>query len=248
MIVSAGLLVAGCAAGNKETDREANTIAVAISHPRQNTAVGFANAALATSLGETPDFSVIEMRDVKAETLTDPLAHLVIRIHHEPAGPDWGDPVTACYNVEFNYYGIIGEPSRTTCPDNPASIKPPPLPRRFLDGSPDNAMDAVLTALRPIPSEAHIRDALRQALPRSTITPAHIPEINVTVDAERGTVAVSAITDDASQGLACLLGTRIDGVSVVWRLQRAERSNEDDPPEPWPCNPRHALQTQHKPR
>lgn len=242
-LVLCGLLVvAGCSVGDATTNRQADTLALAIGYPRQDSAAGFARAALDTPLGRSPGFSLLEMTDIKAEKLGDPQARLVIRIHHEGTGA-WERTVTACYEMVFGYYGDIGGASATACPSPATPITPPALPRRFLDGSPDNIVDGILKTLPPVPDEATVRDSITKALPRH----GHEPTVAVTIDTYLGTVAVSAQTSDSDNfGIKCILGTRINGVSTVWRLSRAERREETGPREPWPCNPRHALEVKKK--
>jgi hypothetical protein len=252
--LATALLVGGCAAvnaaggggGDSASDQQADTLARAIGYPSHDSAAGYANAALRTPLGQSASFSLVQMQDLKAEELEDPLARLVIRIHREAQGK-WSDEVDACYSLTFNYYGAVGEAGGTACPASPVSVTPPPLARRFLAGSPDNAMDDVLKSLPPLPDEGQIRDALMKALPRSPIEGSGEPQVAVAIDSYLGTIAVSAMTSDTgAQGIKCLLGTRINGESTVWRLSRAQRQNETDPPEPWPCDPQHALKTQGK--
>lgn len=221
MVVGGGLLLASCAAGNAETDRQAATLANAISWPRQDSAAGFARAALATSLGKSSGFSVLEARDLDAPQLTDPMAHLVIRIHHEgsESGFSRTDPVTACYSLDFNYYGIIGTPDRITCPDNATAITPPPEPRREIPPGSDTALQSILTSLPATPNEADVMTALRTGLPAppvdlETRLAGVAPEVAATVNGVDVGVAIRMV--DGSSGIECLFGSRVNGTILVW--------------------------------
>jgi hypothetical protein len=120
------LMLAGCTSPEVAgVDREVQTLAEAISWPRQQSAAGFARAALQTPLGMSQGFAVLEAQDLSAPTLTDPMAHLTIRIY-APATGGWGEDVTACYSMAFNYYGIVGVPERIRCPTDATPIIPPP--------------------------------------------------------------------------------------------------------------------------
>jgi hypothetical protein len=221
------LLLSACAEGTSETDRQARTLADAISHPRQLTAAGFAKAALATKLGQsTESFSILEFTDRKVEDISDPLAHLVIRIHHlESDGGLHGgssEAVTACYGLDFNYYGIMGEPKRIACPDKAAALTPPQRERRYLEGSYDNAIDAALATLPAVPTETDVRAALTKTLP---------PSEKVGVTFKGADVGVSVYGSDANAlGMTCVVGSRVNGAVTVWR-----------PEKPYPCEPQNAL-------
>ena len=129
--------------GNAETDRIAQVVANAISYPRQESANGLVRTALATNAGQDCRLAVIAADDIDADELTDPLARLVFRVQLDGAqsGVASDPPVTACYDAEFNFYGIIDQPSRTDCPSphpetsvspRPTSIDGPaaPTPQR----------------------------------------------------------------------------------------------------------------------
>jgi hypothetical protein len=122
------LMLASCTSPEVAgVDREAQTLAEAISWPRQQSAAGFARAALQTPLGKSQGFAVLAAQDRSAPNLADPMAHLTIRIY-APATGAWGEDVTACYSMTFNYYGILGAPERISCPTDATPIIPPPQP------------------------------------------------------------------------------------------------------------------------
>lgn len=120
----AAVALAGCGIGGgsvegtAETDRQAATIATAISYPRQSSAAGFERAVLATTRAKSSGFAVLEAHDITAKTLMDPLARLVILLHSDESesGLQTNPAVTACYRMDFNYYGAIGTPKRIHCP------------------------------------------------------------------------------------------------------------------------------------
>jgi hypothetical protein len=224
-VLCCGALMAGCAAspaGTRETDRQAETLAVAISWPRQSSAAGFARAALATTLGRSPHFSVLEVRDRDASKPEDPKAHLVIRIYQPGSEEGFAsvDPVTACYSMDFNYYGIIGEPDRITCPDNAVAITPPPVPRRDIPAEHDAALQSILAAQPANPTEAEVMSALQRGLPAPPVDPntnlAGVPP-QVAAKVSGGDIGVSLRAVDDSGSVQCLFGSRVKGDVRVWR-------------------------------
>lgn len=223
-VVRAGLLsallfgVLGCAlhAGSAETDRIADTVAVAISYPRQTSAEGFARASLSTAAGHDGRLAVLELEELTAEDPTDPIARLVWRVHVPGAESGWvkPEPVTACYEVVFNRYGNVGKPSRRRCPDDatpvvPDPIAPTPQPR-IPDGT-GRALEQMLQALAPDTTQDHVVGLLRQALPA-----AENPDVAPTslVEVRAGDVGVSV---SEGPGHSCLLGARVGGRVLVWR-------------------------------
>jgi hypothetical protein len=219
-----GGLLASCgtfteAAGTRETDRQAKTLADAISYPRQESAAGFARAALATNLGRNPGFSVLEARELEAKELTDPLAHLVIRIHQEAGSGPYDKPLTACYSMDFNYYGIIDEPSRVNCPDDSTPITPPAVPRKEIPPGYDAALQSILAALPANPSQPEVMEALHKGLPAPPVDPqtqlaGAAPQVDAAVNGAN--VGVSARSIEAGH-VDCLLGSRVNGEVLVWR-------------------------------
>lgn len=122
-LLAASVLLTGCSlsghAGNAQTDRQADTLASAISYPVQSSAQGWADAARWTSLGQSERFAVLEVRDMPSSARLEPSAEIVILIHQprSEAGLIVTEAVTACYQIVFNAYGAMGT-SRTGCPED----------------------------------------------------------------------------------------------------------------------------------
>lgn len=229
-VATAMAAVSSCASsGTAETDRQAQTLADAISWPRQHSAAGFARAALATTLGRSTAFAVLEMKDLHAPTLTDPLAHLVIRLHYPPTDGKFGrtDEVLACYRMHFNYHGIIGAPESIKCPENALPITPPEYPSFAKPAVFDNRVESVLAALPAEIDQHQVFDALKRADLIDTVadpeTETRDPRLDLTVSGQD--VGVSYLGSDG----ACLLGSRVQGGTRVWR------------PQGHPCTPAAAL-------
>jgi hypothetical protein len=219
------LLMASCSttAGDAETDRQSETLAEAISYPRQADAAGFARAALTTSLGKSGSFAVLEATDLAHQGPQEPMARLVWRIHRDA----YDDKVTriealdACYSVEFNYYEASSGPSRTTCPDNATAITPPPVPRRDIPPELSPALTTTLGNLPATPTEADVRAALATGLPTPPVDPeTHLagvpPQIFVQVKGSDVGVALFARTGVEEKD--CTMGRRVGGVVKVWSL------------------------------
>jgi hypothetical protein len=121
------------AVGNASTDQEAETMVHRLSFPRQNSADGLVRAAVGTSAGTNSGNSiVVEAEDLHADKTGDPIARLVFRFHHEgsQSGFITSDPITACYEAEFSFYGVIGKAHRISCPEGAKEIVPTPIPTR----------------------------------------------------------------------------------------------------------------------
>lgn len=245
-VACAGVLLASCgvldgsAAVEDELDRRSATLADAIGHPHQPDAAGFARAALATSLGKSPGFSVLRAEDLAHQDPEDPMARLVWRIHHDAHDSGWQQTPAfdACYEVEFDYYGAVSEPSRVACPDDATPITPPPLPKRDVPSDFAPALEATLGALPGTPGEAEVRAALATGLPAPRVDPetnlASIPpRVLVRVRGSDVGVALSANNGGAK---ACLLGRRVAGEVRVWSLNWRELG-----PMEKPCTPEAAL-------
>jgi hypothetical protein len=217
------LAACGVTNGDAETDRQSNTLAEAISYPHQPDAAGFARAALATTLGRSGSFSVLEAKDLDHKNPNDPMAHLVWRIHR-PTADSKTHPVPAfdaCYTVEFNYYGPTSGPSRATCPDNAVAITPAPLPRRDIPPEDSSALETVLGKLPTTPTEADVRDALATGLPTPPVDPqtglAGVPP-QVFVQVKAADVGVALFARTGVEDKDCVLGNRVGGAVKVWSL------------------------------
>lgn len=134
--LSAVLLLAGCgsaglvAQGNDETDRVARVVSDAIAWPRQESAMGYARAAADTTAGQDGRLTVVEVTELEADNLTEAFGELTFLVHLDgsTAGFIETDPVTACYRAEFGFYGVVGSPRRTHCPEDAAPVDIPALP------------------------------------------------------------------------------------------------------------------------
>jgi len=76
----------GRSPGNAETDRIADTVARAISSPRQNSADGFVRAALATHAGQASQLTVVEAEELHANKVADPFVRLVFQVDLAASG------------------------------------------------------------------------------------------------------------------------------------------------------------------
>jgi len=133
-VVAAGVGLGACRvtpapARAGETAGIVRVVGEAISYPRQTTANGFARAALATTAARDGRLTVLEAVDLhpSVRTVEDrlrPMARLVFRVHVDAVSDGWHDwpAATHCYTTDFNEYGLVGKPGRTTWP--------PSLPRR----------------------------------------------------------------------------------------------------------------------
>ena len=181
-VLVTGLLMLGCSLvpGYAETDRMVETVSTAIAYPRQDSALGLARAASGTAA------TVFRAEDLDAETLEEPRARLGLRLTapvHESKFFEV-EPVTACYLVEFNFYGATST-DRIRCPANAAELEipPPPPQARIPDGTdeilagrpPDqvSARDARTEAASTIPapaSAAALTDSSRKTAPSTSAT------------------------------------------------------------------------------
>lgn len=221
-VLAAGLLstvalsLVGCSMvheGSAETDRIAETVAVAISYPHQSSAEGFARASWATAAGQDGRLEVIGVEELEADDPTDPIARLLWRVHVAGSESGWvtSDPVTACYEAVFTRHGNVGEPSRRRCPAAATPVVPTPLvptpEPRIPDGA-GRALEAVLTALGPTVTTDQVAASLREAIPAGE------PEPTTLVEVRGADVGVSL---SEGPGRSCLLGARVDGRVLVWQ-------------------------------
>ena len=206
------VLVGGCAVGgpppDRDPDRVAQVIALAIDSPRQDDAVGYARAAMDTRAARDGRLAVVGVSP----------AYLVLRVHFE-AFEDTSfftferhvPEVLACYDVQVGRSGIEGEPTRRTCPvgASPVQLPPPPAARTIPPGA-DAALRAALRRASSRAVDAAVRRGLRAAA-RGTLAP------EVRMATQGSDVGVSVRGEDA-----CLLGSRIDGEVLVWRPSRVQ--------------------------
>lgn len=222
----AGLVVYERLPGDDRTDSLAERVAKAIVWPRPGDAAGYARAALHGRGG--PDFQVLSAVDLQADdptpALAEPMVRLVVRIRmaaSEPVKFGSADPaVTACYEVEFDYYDIADGPDRIACPADATPYVPPPLPPpwRVPEGS-DEAVRGVLASLPASAERPAVVAAVSAALPPPLTDPetgltARAPGVAALVRGE--TVAVAVHGGNTGNGIDCLFGTREGTEVTVW--------------------------------
>ncbi len=245
-LIAVALIVtlASCssAPGNASTDRQAAEAANRISWPRQSSADALVRAAVGTS-EISAGFQVVEADDLDAGKLGDPLARLVFRIHDEGSlsGFIRSDPVTACYEAMFSFYGVIGGPRRINCPVGAKAILPDPLPSKPHVVIPigfESTLAKLLAALPAAPTAADVRARLSGALASPAVDPATglrdlLPAVETAVSGFD--IGVSLWEADDRD---CLLGARIGGQVTVWRPTRVQLM-----PGELTCDPQTALQS-----
>lgn len=221
-LAAAGLVLAGCARpGAAEMDKQAETLATAISWPRQYSGEGFARAALATPLGQGSSFSILEVTDFDVVDPAEPMAYLVIRLHRDGVDGKGGrtDPLTRCYGLSFNQYGIIGAPETLGCPENADPITYPPAPAWADPAAFDAAFAAVLDGLPAAPSRKRVENALYGAWLLEAAVLVSDTEWSIGPNDPRPVVAVRG--DDVAvaivAGPECLLGARVRGAVTTSR-------------------------------
>ena len=228
--------------GNAETDRIAKVVADAIGYPRQDSAAGFARAALATRAGQDGRLRLLAIEDLPAgdpRGPQDPLARLVFRVHLEASEGVFRTepPVTACYEARFNYYGIMGSPRRIACPPGATPVTPPtaaPKPRIAIPDGADELLERVLTGASRPPDAEKVHAALVEGLGRAAAAGSGPPLPQVAVDG--ADVGVALWEPD---GRVCLLGARVGGQVLVWRPSRVQLQ-----PGELSCDPQTALARQ----
>lgn len=129
LILSLVLLVAiaSCSrpAGTTGTDREAELLMRQLSSPRQPSAKALARAAVFKMRNDNGS-AVLEAEQIPAKKIDDPLARLVFQFYDPGSrgGFSAHDPVTACYEARFNYYGVMGSAHRVSCPKDARPLNP----------------------------------------------------------------------------------------------------------------------------
>lgn len=172
---------------------------------------------------------------------TDPLGRLIFLVHLEGSGSGFSrvEPVTACYQATFSYYGIIGKLSRTGCPPNPVPVMPATTAPKPVVTVPDGSDAVVKQVLRDAPAApdvGRIRSRLVDALPEAGSNPVTgltdvvaTPEVATT----GGDIGVALFEPESR---SCLLGARVGGEVLVWRPSRAQMQ-----PGELSCDPQTAL-------
>ncbi|WP_410614548.1 hypothetical protein [Amycolatopsis sp. lyj-109] len=222
-VLCAVVLVA-CAPGDAETDKVASQVAAEIDSPPQTSAARYARKALDAAHGPSPSFAVVEMRDTPSDDPEAVTMRLVFRVHHDGSQDEWfpGQPVTACYDVGFNFRGLVREPSRRDCPVGATSVDPPPIPLREVPEGFDPALRSVLTGLPAAVAESDVLAVLARSMPGprpvnpDKQTPEQPPVQDVALRGADVGVAYRA-GDRSTYGTDCLLGSRVQGATLVWR-------------------------------
>jgi hypothetical protein len=243
LTVLVALAACSVAAGDSSTDRQAEEITHRISYPRQNSADGLVRAAVGTSAGTDHGNSVVvAAEDFHADKTGDRFARLVFRFHHEgsQSGFNSTDPITACYEAEFGYYGVIGTVHRTSCPEGAKEIVPtaiPPKPKIVIPVQFDDTLLKLLRALPAAPTPADVKARVARALPAPTLDPEsglrNLPPVFDTA-VQGNDVGISLREDSAED---CLLGARVAGKSMVGRPSRIQMQ-----PGELTCDPQTAIQ------
>ncbi len=239
-VLSVLVVVAGCgltpAPRSQETDQIARVVAEAISHPRQEDAIGLARAAAGTRAVTSGELRVVEAKDLPGAGPQDPVARLVFRIQLESVratgfGSD-SPAVTACYDVEFASWGMVGSPRRRACPARTAAVSlPPPAPVRELPAGSETVLRRLVGGLPDAVEAAAAATAVREALPSA---PAGALDPEVAAEVQGGDLGISVRAESG-----CLLGSRVGGAGgrvLVWRLSRVQRQ-----PGELSCDPSTAL-------
>ena len=224
-VVAAGLVLGGCGGTQRvaEVNRQVEALAVDIGFPRQYSAAGFARAALAAPMG---GLTVLEATDLDATELDDPIAHLLIRVHREGSQGMWGtvEPLTVCYTMDFNRYGIIGTPLGIMCPEGARPITYPPSAEWADAAAFEAALADLLTALPAAPSAQRVENALYG----SGLLKAEemVDDINTNLGPDDPRPAVRVQGDDVfiaiTAGPDCLLASRVGGRVTTSRPPIAE--------------------------
>jgi hypothetical protein len=181
-------------------------------------------------LGQRSEFSLLEVADLDPREPTDPLAHLVIRLHHDASGEMWSEPLTVCYGMDFNYYGVIGTPEAVDCPDDARPITFAHAPEWADTIAFESALKSLMADLPAAPSEDRVENALYGAW---LLEPEQLVDDHTTLDPSDPRPTVQVRGDDVAiaikAGPECLLASRVRGTVTVRR----------PPPPVAKCNPPH---------
>ncbi|SER40636.1 hypothetical protein SAMN05216188_11147 [Lentzea xinjiangensis] len=208
--------------GSSYTDADAERTAECLAkYPMPADAAGFARR-LQDRYSLCGSSDVLEYSDIgdRLADTTRPSVRLVIRIHHD-AYSAWfthRDAITACYRMEFDYYGLVdGHPDRVACPPGAAALTPPPVPRKGLPSTMGDVVRRTLEALPPAPAENEVRAAIQAALPPPVVNP---PTLDVAV--RDSVVAVAAGSTDRGE-LECQFAVRTaTGEVDLWFPDRSK--------------------------
>jgi hypothetical protein len=217
-------VLGACAPGDSETDEVARQVAAESGAYPQTSAARYARKALDAVHGSSPSFAVVEMRDTPSDDPDAATAHLVFRVHHDGSPDKWfpRKPVTACYDVGYDFRGLVREPSRRDCPAGAVPVDPPPIPLREVPDGFDPALRSVLGGLPPSVTESDVVAALNRSMPgpRSVNPDKQPPDPPPVQDValRAGDIGVAyRAGDQSTYGTDCLLGSRVRGTTLVWR-------------------------------
>ncbi|MET8762848.1 hypothetical protein [Lentzea sp. NPDC004782] len=218
-------------AGDGATDDSADSSAECLArYPVPDSAAAFARRELEW-YSQCGGWDVIEFTDI-GNRLTDtkkPSSRLVIRIHHDEYNALWvhKDAVTACYRMEFNYFGLADGPSRVHCPPGAPALLPPGIPHDGVPGNYADAFKAALSALPPAPSRDEVLTAVRAQLPPLPTDEYGQPWREPTLDAavENGEIGVVANggRDKCLEGVRLADGTVTVGMAAPSDIPNATR-------------------------
>jgi len=232
-------LIGSCstAPGSAETDRVATTVSAAMGYPRKHSAGELVRAAAT----KDSRLTVVEAQELTAKTTVDPLARLVMRVHIEGSrsGLSSSEPISACYEARFNFFGAIGKPHRIDCPLGARAIVPDPLPAKPRAVIPEgfgSALRDLLVALPALPDAGDVKVRVSGGSPAPGVDPNSglgnlAPTVEAAVSGADVGVSVWALDDRD-----CLLGARIDGNVMVGRPSRVQMQ-----PGELSCDPQTAL-------
>lgn len=208
--------------GSSETDKSAQQIAECLArYPMPGDAVGFARRVRDrhSMCGGADVLEYTDLADPLLDT-TRPSVRLVLRIHFDEVNDllVHRDAVTACYRLEFNYYGLMeGDPHRVDCPKDAAAITPPPEPRKGLPSNMWDAVEKTLQTLPPAPGKDDVLAAIQAKLPVPVVKP---PTLDVAVQDK--VVVVAASSTDRGE-LECQFAVKTEAGEVdLWYPDRSK--------------------------
>ncbi|MFF1613074.1 hypothetical protein ACFVYA_35355 [Amycolatopsis sp. NPDC058278] len=118
-------------------------------------------------------------------------------------------------------------PSRRDCPAGATPVNPPPIPLWEVPDGFDPALQTVLTGLPAAVIENDVLAALARSMPAprsfnpDTQTADRAPLRDVALRGDDVGVAYRA-GDRSTGGIDCLLGSRVNGTTLVWRPSWAQ--------------------------
>ena len=159
VLLLAALCSAGCSApGTDRTDAAARLATGELE--QHDTVLGYAHALVgfARAAGEEPAVLRLE------EFGDDGRGTLVVRFEDpETTGVFSGrEAVLACYRIDLEVAGPVGDPRRTTCPEGAMPLALPPDPARALPAGTAASVERLLSDLPARPKEAQVAAGIRR--------------------------------------------------------------------------------------